>query len=592
MIKILYSVKRIKKAEDFVECQSHLENVKQYCSVYAGSLEKTWEIVHNTLKPGKPEDETEAMEISILGQDMSLSEDGKVTFVSIIFNTFANLFSPDCILSCAMESNGDPHCYITVIPMDRRVPNASKWIHSIRKDQPSDDLKLKLETALSAKFKDILVTGKVSEKDKEALGYSKELISFKPPEISKAIDSVQYYRVNESSSQVQTVLPFDKIRSISNDILAYFIVGPERHTYELSQMANTEVTPDVFMNKVKSEIARQYPDMCDSDQAVITENIRKAIFENYIIEPLINDERISDIMVLSPDNVRVKVGGDRFSTNIKFMGAEDYLSFIYRLAVRNHLDIQNNAINVFSDTTSNKNFRMRFNITTPYINSSEFPYLHVRKIAKHKKDIGKLMQEGMLDQTIADYLVDRARNSSGMIFCGKGASGKTTLMNALLDCIPFNRSGLVIQESEELFSNVHPHLMFEHVTSNASRGMPQYDLKDLARNGLLTDLDYFVIGEVKGAEAKYFINAADTGHQCWCSVHSPSSLDAIEKLADYVMYETSYSKDDATYMLKALDTIVFMKYYKVCEISKIVGWDHEKKSLIYSTLYKRPTLAC
>lgn len=108
--------------------------------------------------------------------------------------------------------------------------------------------------------------------------------------------------------------------------------------------------------------------------------------------------------------------------------------------------------------------------------------------------------------------------------------------------------------------------------------------------GLLTDLDYFIIGEVKGAEAKYFINAADTGHRCWCSVHSPSSTDAIDKLADYVMYETKYSKEEATYMLKDLGTVIFMQNFKVYEISEISGYDYKTKSLIYTPVYKRPVI--
>lgn len=160
-------------------------------------------------------------------------------------------------------------------------------------------------------------------------------------------------------------------------------------------------------------------------------------------------------------------------------------------------------------------------------------------------------------------------------------------MNMLLDKIPFDKSGLVIQESEELFSDVHPHLMFEHIVTNQAGGK-KYDLQDLARNGLLTDLDYFVIGEVKDAEAKYFINAADTGHRCWCSVHSPSSTDAIDKLADYVMYETNYSKEEATYMLKDLGTVIFMSNFKVVEISEIAGYDHKERKLIYTPIYRRP----
>ena len=139
----------------------------------------------------------------------------------------------------------------------------------------------------------------------------------------------------------------------------------------------------------------------------------------------------------------------------------------------------------------------------------------------------------------------------------------------------------------ELFSDLHPHLMFQHIVMNSSSGK-HYSLEDLARNGLLTDLDYFVIGEIKGREAKYFLNAADTGHRCWCSVHSPSSTDAIDKLADYIMYETKYSKEEAEYMLKDLGTVIFMKNFKVCEISEISGYDYEKKHLIYSPIYHRP----
>ena len=59
----------------------------------------------------------------------------------------------------------------------------------------------------------------------------------------------------------------------------------------------------------------------------------------------------------------------------------------------------------------------------------------------------------------------------------------------------------VIQENEELFSNKHPDLMFQHVVTSRRQNEIQFDLKDLARNGLLTDLDYFVIGEIKGGEA-------------------------------------------------------------------------------------------
>lgn len=143
----------------------------------------------------------------------------------------------------------------------------------------------------------------------------------------------------------------------------------------------------------------------------------------------------------------------------------------------------------------------------------------------------------------------------------------------------------MIQESEEIFSNKHPDFMFQHITSSKN-GRPAYGLKEEATNGLLTDLDHFIIREIKGGEAWYFLNAASTGHICSCTVHAPSAKDAIDKLADYVTYESKYSKEQAMYMLKELKTIVFMANFKVREIAEIVGWDDSKEQLIFKTIYQ------
>ena len=102
-----------------------------------------------------------------------------------------------------------------------------------------------------------------------------------------------------------------------------------------------------------------------------------------------------------------------------------------------------------------------------------------------------MIQKGVMPRHVADYLINKI-NTTGIVICGKGASGKTTLLNVLLDCIDYGRSGLVIQESEEIFSNKHPDFMFQHITSSKN-GRPAYGLKEEATNGLLTDLVTFVM---------------------------------------------------------------------------------------------------
>ena len=306
------------------------------------------------------------------------------------------------------------------------------------------------------------------------------------------------------------------------------------------------------------------------------------VFGYHILEPLINDETISDIKVLCHDNIRIKVNGKRKTSDVKFKNDEDYRRFVEYVAIKNKVNISDiNAISTFTDKDSNPKFILRLEICSPYVNSVPNYYLVIRKISKKKRGIEQLINAGMLDEKTANYLIDQAKTARGILFTGKGASGKTTLMNELVEFIPMDRSGLAIQENEELFSNFHPDIMFQHIVINRGEGKIQYELKDLARNALLLDLDYFIIGEIKGDEAVHFLTAAYTGHQCWASVHGISSTEAIDKLADYAMHASSYSKAELMKMLRTMEVIVFMEDFKVKEISEVVRFDETTKTLVY-----------
>ena len=326
-----------------------------------------------------------------------------------------------------------------------------------------------------------------------------------------------------------------------------------------------------------------------SGKGISTEEIRNLLekFDRYafgyhILDPLINDEEISDIKILGYDRIRIKKKGKRMDSGISFKNNDEVNRFVENVAVKNKVSLSDlNAVQNFVDKETNEKFILRINISTPFINSTDNYYMHIRKIAKKKKNLEELIRDGMMDEDIASYLKEQARNSSGILFTGKGASGKTTLMNALLEWIPEDNSGLVIQENEELFSDEHPDMMFQHVVEPRGESRIQYSLKDLARNGLLIDLDYFVIGEIKGEEALYFLNAAYTGHRCWASVHGINSTEAMNKLADYAKYASDYSRADLLKMFKSLKVVVYMEGYRVQEISEIETFDEKTQELTY-----------
>ena len=329
----------------------------------------------------------------------------------------------------------------------------------------------------------------------------------------------------------------------------------------------------------------------DKEAEELTDRFIKSIEGYQILEELINDESISDIKVLSFDNIRVKRNGKRESTNIKFKDNDDYKKFIKVVAATNEINLSRiNAMQTFLDKDSNDKFRLRFNISTEYINSNDLPLLQIRKIPKKKYTKEQLIQLGLFTNEQNDYLIKKLEEGNLILFTGKGASGKTTMMNYLIDQISHQKSGLAIQENDELFSNTHPEMIFQHVVTNKGEGKIQYLLKDLAVNGLLIDLDWFIIGEIKGGEAMYLMVAANTGHQCMASVHGNSAIEAMDKLIDYMTWESRYSKEELCSMFKHMDiTIGYCKDFKLAEITNIKGYDEEKKEFKYHKVFDGTT---
>ena len=320
--------------------------------------------------------------------------------------------------------------------------------------------------------------------------------------------------------------------------------------------------------------------------------IEKYVFGFHVLTDLMTAKDISDIKVLAWDNVRIKQLGKRKSTDVKFWSPEDYRGSVEMFAVKNGINLGNvNAIQTFTDKRSSDDFIYRFNISTGAINSTGDPYLHIRKIAKQKKTMEDLIDLRMLDDKMAEYL-DRRRDVGYVIICGKNGSGKTHLLNAMLDEIPDEESVLVVQENEELFSTKHPDMMFQHIAVRKGDKKINYSLKELVINGLLTDIDHIVIGEIKGEEALHFITAALTGCHGITTIHSIDSKGALDKLADYCKWGSDYSREEIMKLLSCVKTIVYIDDFQIQEIAENYGWDDDRRENRLDVVYDRTKGVC
>ena len=352
----------------------------------------------------------------------------------------------------------------------------------------------------------------------------------------------------------------------------------------LMQMKKGLVSKEVFLKDARQHIETYYHRTDQADEELLKE------FEQYIygysrLSELIDDRTVSDIRVLRYDNVRVKRKGKRMRAEVAFSSPGEYRQFIDYIATKNQVNISNlNAIQRFTDNESHPDFILRFTLSMPLINTGGEPYLCIRKVPKFFPQIKDLIEQEMLSRETAELLVSRFRSGSTLI-CGGNSSGKTTLLNALKETLPDDCAVLVAQQADELTTRFHPDMMFLHSLPGTGEQQVSYDLEHISIAGLTMDVDFFIVGEVKGSEALYLLNAAYTGQICAATIHAPAADRAPDKLVDYCLGKSRYARDELMKMLDCLRTLVYMEHYKVKEIFECTGWDEKSRNLNYRRIF-------
>ena len=393
----------------------------------------------------------------------------------------------------------------------------------------------------------------------------------------------QKYDLMTKDRQIKTIAPYEKFIEIFHECMRY-ITSIEKDSYYNVIRGIADEEP--FMNMIEAFIVRKYVDtgfLKYEDVHELREKLYRSLFQLYIVQDLIDDPEITDIKITSPDSIRVRVGGKAYLSNITFIDNEDYFRFITSVAIKNNIDLKV-PTQTFTDR-SDPNYILRFTITASYI-TPDYPILHVRKVARKKLMANDLIKMGFFDEKIRDYLIDCGKNSS-IVFAGPPGSGKTVALNWFLEeAYEDSAEILVIQENDELFC-YRKGVMFEHVVNNPVDGEQACSLEQLGQMALVAGANVFVIGEAKGAEICSAITLSNSGCRTAITIHSPSSTETIDKMADLAMRGYAQSYEQAVRMMKSFDVIVYLQDFKVQEISRIIGYDEEKKKMKYKYIYRR-----
>lgn len=165
------------------------------------------------------------------------------------------------------------------------------------------------------------------------------------------------------------------------------------------------------------------------------------------------------------------------------------------------------------------------------------PVVSIRLPRTEPPDFRRLVAGGLCDRRIADFLRTSVLERRNLLITGGTASGKTTVLSALLDLVPGGERIVTIEDLAEL-RPAHPHHVALEARQPNIEGAGEVSLEQLLREALRMRPDRLVLGECRGAELVTMLSALNTGHDGGAAtLHAsrltgvPARLEALGALA-------------------------------------------------------------
>jgi pilus assembly protein CpaF len=244
-----------------------------------------------------------------------------------------------------------------------------------------------------------------------------------------------------------------------------------------------------------------------------------------VLEDLLEDPKISEIMVNGNQNIYIEKNGKLEQANIAFQDKNKLKIVIDRIAssVGRHIDEASPIV----DARLKDGSRVNAIIAPVALNG---PILTIRKFSKHKLSADDIISYGSASKEIMAFLKKEVSNKKNILISGGTGTGKTTLLNVVSSFIDKDERIITIEDSAEL------QLQQEHVIRLETRpksieGTSEISIRQLVINALRMRPDRIIVGECRSGETLDMLQAMNTGHDgSMTTVHSNSCQDAISRL--------------------------------------------------------------
>lgn len=263
------------------------------------------------------------------------------------------------------------------------------------------------------------------------------------------------------------------------------------------------------------------------------EDLASGIFDEMTglgpLEPLLQDDSVSDILINTHEQVYIERGGELELSPVQFANEPHLLRIINRIVgtVGRRVDERSPMCDARLLDGS------RVNVAIAPI-AVDGPLVSIRKFSKTPFTLDKLVGFGAIPDVVAQFIWAACRARVTILISGGTGSGKTTLLNALSQSISHKERLITIEDAAELQLQ-QPHVARMETRPSNIEGAGEIRQRELVKNALRMRPDRVILGEVRGEEAFDMLQAMNTGHEgSMATLHANTPRDAITRLEQMV----------------------------------------------------------
>ncbi len=351
------------------------------------------------------------------------------------------------------------------------------------------------------------------------------------------------------------------------------------------------------VNEVRKTIQELFEQVLVEESIVLSRPEKHRLFEQIVAEiigfgplqPLLEDEAITEIMVNGAKNIYIERAGKLNRVPVTFESDDHVMRIIDRIVAPLGRRVDESSPYVDARLPDGS----RVNAIIPPI-SLVGPTITIRIFAKNPITVEQYIQFGTVTPESLQFMKACVESKLNIIISGGTGSGKTTLLNILSGFIPPDERIVTIENAAEL------QLRQEHVVTLESRppnieGRGEITIQQLVVNSLRMRPDRIIVGEIRDGAALDMLQAMNTGHDgSMTTAHSNGprdSLSRIETMALMAGFELPV-RAIREQIASAIDMIVHLERMrdgtrKITNISEVAGMEGDVITLTDVFLFEQ-----